>query len=247
MRKVNIKKTIKIVAWILLITIIVVVPLVIPFLVDELYDINPPCEIFDVELSKGDILNYYAQYFSLLATIILGVIAVYQTYKGQKKGDEINQLQMSIARRELAVAEQQFQGQQTSVKVLPRFDIKLTGYSGHYCNLNLSIKNVSDISLYNFNSISFEIYRNDEKVVCPMRWKIKFQSLTKNEEQRCEFKTPNMQDANLGTQVCWLNVELLWKFSVEIDSGEKIFYAAKLKVPDAQTFNGDFWSVERIG
>ena len=58
-----------------------------------------------MDIEKGDILNYYAQLLSLIATIILGVIAVVQTYSSQKKSDEINELQLSIARRELAVAE----------------------------------------------------------------------------------------------------------------------------------------------
>lgn len=232
---------------ILLIMIIVVFPIGIPFLVDNLYNISPPCDFFDVELSKGDILNYYAQYLSLLATIILGVIAVYQTYKGQKKSDEINQLQLSIARRELAMAEQQYQGQQQVVKVMPRFDIKMIGYSGNYCNLSLLIKNVSDVSIYSFASISFDVYRDGQRVDYPMRWKIKFQTLTKNEEQKCDFMTPNMQDEISDRRVCWDNVELIWKFSCEIDSGDKLFYAAKLQVPNTKDFVADYWKYERIG
>lgn len=243
----KIKKRIKAVLIIILAVFIGIVLLCIPLLVDKIYDINPPCDFFDIELSKGDILNYYSQCLSLLATIILGVIAVFQTYKGQKKSDEINQLQLSIARRELAMAEQQYQGQHMESKVLPRFDIKLTGYSGNYCNLNLSIKNVSDVSIYNFASISFDVYRNGQRVEYPMRWKIKFQTLIKNEEQNCEFMTPNMQDESSGRRVCWEKVELLWKFSCEIDSGEKMFYAAKIQLPDTNDFNGDYWSVERIG
>lgn len=56
-----------------------------PFLIDMVYDLNPPCDFFDIELSKADILNYYAQFLSLLATIVLGAIAVFQTYKGQNE------------------------------------------------------------------------------------------------------------------------------------------------------------------
>lgn len=219
----------------------------IPFFIDIVYDLNPPCDFFDIELSRGDILNYYAQFLSLLATVVLGAIAVFQTYKGQKKTDEINQLQLSIARRELAMAEQQYQGKQSVAQMLPRFDIKLTGYMGVYCNLNLSIKNVSDVSVYSFTSISFEVYRDGQKVEYPVRWKIKFQTLMKNEEQGCEFMTPNMQDEDFKKRVCWENVELIWKFSCEIDTGEKIFFAAKLIVPDTNEWNQEYWSVERIG
>ncbi|WP_418749311.1 hypothetical protein [Faecalibacillus intestinalis] len=218
-----------------------------PFLIDMIYDLNTPCDFFDIELSKGDILNYYTQFLSLFATSILGVIAVFQTYKGQKKTDEINQLQLSIARRELAMAEKQYHEKQIVNKMLPKFDIKLNGYRGVYCDLNLSIKNVSDISVYSFTSISFDVYRDGKKVEYPMRWKIKFQTLMKNEKQNCEFMTPNMQDESSGKRICWENVELLWKFSCEIDTSEKVFFAAKLLVKDTNDINEDYWCVERIG
>ena len=76
-----------------------------PFIIDEIYDCTPPAKFFDVELSKSDIWDYYTQLLSLTSTIVLGVIAVVQTYRSQKKADEINDLQLSIAQRELAVVE----------------------------------------------------------------------------------------------------------------------------------------------
>ena len=48
--------------------------------------------LFNIDIEKGDILDYYEQSLSLIATIILGVIAVVQTYKSEKKSDEINEL-----------------------------------------------------------------------------------------------------------------------------------------------------------
>lgn len=243
----KIKKWIKIILIVLLMALSSIILVCMPFLIDMVYDLNPPCDFFDIELSKADILNYYAQFLSLLATIVLGAIAVFQTYKGQKKADEINQLQLSIARRELAMAEEQYHEKQIESQILPKFDIKLNGYRGVYCDLNLSIKNISDIAVYSFVSISFDVYRDGQRVEYPMRWKIKFQTLMKNEKQSCEFMTPNMQDESTGKRVCWKNVELIWKFSCEIDTGEKIFFAAKLLVPNTNDYNDDYWDIERIG
>lgn len=71
--------------------------ILMPFIIDMTYNCPLPIDFFDVELSKSDILNYYAQLLSLLATIVLGVIAVIQTYRSQKKSDEINALQLSCS------------------------------------------------------------------------------------------------------------------------------------------------------
>ena len=84
---------------------VILVLILMPFIIDMTYNCPPPIDFFDVELSKSDILDYYAQLLSLLATVVLGVIAVIQTYRSQKKSDEINALQLSIAQRELAVVE----------------------------------------------------------------------------------------------------------------------------------------------
>ena len=62
---------------------VILVLILMPFIIDMTYNCPPPIDFFDVELSKSDILDYYAQLLSLLATIVLGVIAVIQTYRSQ--------------------------------------------------------------------------------------------------------------------------------------------------------------------
>ena len=68
----------------LILVFAVVLLLLMPFVIDNIYECEPPVLFFDVELSKSDLLDYYAQLLSLLATIVLGVIAVLQTYRSQK-------------------------------------------------------------------------------------------------------------------------------------------------------------------
>lgn len=108
MKKYRRKKWLRIIVFVLISIGLLSFLLLIPFIINKIYDLNPPNAFFNIDIEKGDILDYYAQLLSLIATIILGVIAVVQTYRSQKKSDEINELQLSIARRELAVAEKQY-------------------------------------------------------------------------------------------------------------------------------------------
>lgn len=244
------KKWIKRTVIVLLLIILVLFLLLMPYIVDKVYDCRPPIKFFDVELSKSDFLDYYAQLLSLLATIVLGVIAVIQTYRSQKKSDEINALQLSIAQRELAFVEKQYETELETVKSLvPRFEIKIEGYNGNYYNVRLQIKNVSEMMISAFQSISFEVQKYQEEALPIKRWKVKFQSIASSEVQHVEMFTPDMRD-NIGTtgeKTYWQNVKLVWKFSCEDCKGNKHFYVASIVIPNTKNFKGDYWDVKRIG
>lgn len=46
------------------------------------------------------------------------------------------------------------------------------------------------------------MFREGQRVEYPMRWKIKFKTLVKNEKQDCEFMILNMKDENLNEREC---------------------------------------------
>ena len=248
--KENIKKYVVRGILTLIILVVILVLIFMPYIIDMLYDYPPPVEFFNVELSKSDILDYYAQFLSLLATIVLGVIAVIQTYRSQKKSDEIDALQLSIAQRELAVVEKQYETEIENAKALvPRFEIKIDGYSGYYCKISLQIKNISEMMVSEFRNISFQVYKTKDEVIPIARWKLKFQSIASSESQRVEIDTPDMRD-NVGKfekVVFWENVKLVWKFSCEDCYGNKHFYVASIIIQNTREYNKDFWEVKRIG
>lgn len=233
----------------LILVFAVVLLLLMPFVIDNIYECEPPALIFDVELSKSDLLDYYAQLLSLLATIVLGVIAVLQTYRSQKKSDEINALQLSIAQRELAVVEKQYEEGEKTVKAwMPRFEIRIDGYSGNYCNIKVQIKNVSDLTIYAFQNVSFEVHKGEE--ILPIkRWKLRFQSIASSEIQYVEIFTPNMRDnvEIFGKVEYWKNIRLVWKFTCEDCKGIKHFYSSNIFIPDTREHHNEFWEVIRIG
>ena len=47
----------------LIVVFVFIVLIFMPFIIDKIYDWTPPIEFFYVELSKSDILDYYANYF----------------------------------------------------------------------------------------------------------------------------------------------------------------------------------------
>lgn len=204
---------------------------------------------FDVELSKGDILEYYTQLLSLISTIVLGVIAVVQTYRNQKKSDEINDLQLSIAQRELAVVEKQYKNELGAIKAsAPKFEVKITGYSGCYSKINIEIKNISEMLISAFRIISFDVCKSEDQVYSIKRWKLKFQSMTSAEAQNVEIFTPDMCDhvEKYGQVRYWENVKLVWKFSCDDSKGNKHFYSACLIIPKTNEFVGEYWKILKI-
>lgn len=58
------------------------------------------------------------------------------------------------------------------------------------------------VLIYNFVYISFDVFREGQRVEYPMCWKIKFKTLVKNEKQDCEFMILNMKDENLNEREC---------------------------------------------
>lgn len=245
LKKYRSKKRLRIIVIVLISIGLLFFLLLIPFIINKIYELNPPNAFFNIDIEKGDILDYYAQLLSLIATIILGVIAVVQTYRSQKKSDEINELQLSIARRELAVAEKQYsEVQHRENNFPPKFEVKIISYNGNYSKLGLEIRNVSDSMVCSFTILDFKVYKDNILVESIQEWEIKFKSLKGGEIKNLTVNTSNMSDKN-GRY--WSNVKFEWKFSCEDMSGEKHFYSATIDIPNTGKFIGDFWKVIKIG
>lgn len=159
-------------------------------------------------------------------------------------------MQLSIAQRELAVVEKQYEEGTETVKVwMPRFEIKIDGYSGNYSNIKLQIKNVSDLTIYAFQNISFEVHKGVEEVLSINRWKLRFQTIASSEIQYVEMFTPNMHDnvEKFGKVEYWSDIKLVWKFTCEDSKGNKHFFSANIVIPDTREYHCEFWDIKKIG
>lgn len=245
------KKILRIILFITILAAIVVFVIFLiclPFNADIFYKLESTKNVYSTGISKGDLLDYYAQLLSFIATIILGVIAVYQTYKSQKKSAEINELQISIMQRELAIAEKQYKNEEnTSNLTIPKFEIRISGYSGWYNNIDLKIKNVSEFIISDFKIISFEIH-TAEKIEPIKDWKVPFQSISSAEIQTIVIKTPNLVNkVSYRQQEPLKDVKFVLKFSCEDSKYNKHFFSAILDIPKSDVFESKFWKVEKIG
>jgi len=226
---------------------IVLVAVLAPFIADWLYSQKPPIQFFDVTIECGDILNYYGAFLSFLATVILGCIAVYQTYNSQKKSDEINHLQLTIMQRELSLAEKQHEQEEfdAEIRQKPKFEIKIVGYSGNYHNVKLSVKNVSAYMVTEIHFIEFLVLKNDgEQLSSVEKYKMKHRSLAIGVEDIIQVETPNMY--NLAEKRVWNDIEFVFKFSCEDDKGNRHYMCATLAVESTDKWNGDYWKVEKL-
>lgn len=240
--------------WIVLlgaITILLIVAAALaPFIVDWLYLKNPPAKFFDVTIGSGDILNYYGAFLSFLATVILGCIAIYQTYNAQRKADEINKLQLRIMQKEASIAERKYEQEQTKLaeQYEPKFEIKLKSYNGYYSNINLSMKNTSSFMVTDLCFIDFCVYGEaGDKKLSVSNYQMKFKSLGKGEQKQLLIKSPNMYEQHQhGSSTLWKNVILEFKFSCEDEKGSLHYMKATLSVESTNKFNGDYWKVKKV-
>ena len=122
-----------------------IVIILLPFIVEKIYYLEPPCDFFLLGYDATDILAYYGSVLSLVGATILGVLTLIQNKKAQEKSDEVNRLQLELQRKSMAMAEAQYSKEQNHNQLIPKFEISLSGYGGNYTNLSLSIKNVASI------------------------------------------------------------------------------------------------------
>lgn len=228
---------------------IILILIFVPVIVDIVYDILIATGYFEIEFSKSDILNYYAQFLSLLATVLLGIIAIVQTHRNQRKSEEINELQLRLAKRELEVVEKQYKEDIRAAKMLvPKFEIKIKSYNGCYSNIELEIKNISETIISSFNFISFSVYKGEDEHSVK-KWKIDFRSIESAETKLIKVSTPDMCDDEKKTnsKSPWKNIKLIWKFSCDDNKGNTHFYSACTTILNTSEFSKDYWEVEKIG
>ncbi len=230
--------------------------IVIPLILNKIYYAKAICNFFIVGYSVDYILGYYGNVLTFVGTISLGIITVYQNYISQQKTEEINRLQLQIAKRNMALAEESFQKQieDQDIKLIPKFELENSGYSGIYSNLNALLKNISPNIICDLKSVSFEVFDCDnnllltsDNVVC------KRTSLLSGEETIIEFRNDELRDntgENTGShyifQAC-KNVNIVWKFQCDDEKSRVHYYEAILNIEDCNKFIKGPWDVKKVG
>lgn len=127
--------------FIIICFVIVVALLGVPLVINILFKYDFHINIFQAEWTAGDALEYYGAVLSFLGTVILGVLALYQTHIIKSEAD----VKASILE------------EQERKENMPHFYIRFLGASGFCGNLKFSINNITnniayDIEIYNIKT-----------------------------------------------------------------------------------------------
>lgn len=245
--------------------------ILLPFVVEAVYKCNPPFKFFNVSYTVSDLLQYYGAALSVLATIILSGITIYQTKRANEKSEEVNRISLELQRKSMEMAERQYkEAHEKEEKArdaeTPKFEFKITGMSGSYSNMKFSIKNVSQFPASNITSISFEITDEEghglkDNYGRPLP-QVRIQNpknrnLMEGEETVLKLPTPILAygkgnsktgyDSKIDTVVFFGDVHMSYKFSCENQYGDVKYYEASCVIPNTMQFYSELWKCERIG
>lgn len=77
---------------IVVIIVLLVAIFIIPFIINLLFKIKAPIELFGAEWNAEDALSFYGSFLSLLGTVVLGAVTVYQTNKAHQQTEKANNI-----------------------------------------------------------------------------------------------------------------------------------------------------------
>ena len=104
--------------------------MMLPLIINCIYVQNVKSDFWNVDYNIGDILLYYGGVFTFAGTSILGRMTYFQNEKLQDKSEEVNRLQMELQKRSMLLAEKQYNQNIQDSNMFPKFEIKLSSYSG---------------------------------------------------------------------------------------------------------------------
>lgn len=154
------------------------------------------------------------------------------------------------------MAEQNFEKERQNEikKNTPKFELKSTGYNGHYMNLCAKLKNVSEVYVSGIKSISFEVFsesnenvKTSNKVYCHICSLLSGQETEiefHNADLTSQFKTsPNIQPIVVSLK----KITLVWKFQCEDSNSNVLYYKAKLYIEDSNKSCESYLRIEKVG
>lgn len=121
----------------------------IPVIIHIFYIIPAPVWWLETEWEAGNVLEYYGAILGFLSTTALSALALYQNYE-LKKESEVKQA--LIEKMEY-------------IKEMPLFVINNSSCNGDYCNLKLSILNISDNAAYDMSIDNFIVENAQGEII----------------------------------------------------------------------------------
>lgn len=213
--------------------------IMMPIFINRIFYLNAPFDFFYVDYDISTILNYYSSILTFIGTVSLGCITIYQNHVAQQKTDKVNQLTLELQKKSMAMAEQNYKKSEENIKNSPKFELVNTGSNGNYSNLEICLKNVSDMIASSIQSISFEVFDdNDSIILSSNNVKIKNYSLTSGQDTKVSFN---------NNPIYSNKIKLVWKFKCDDVYSNVHYYKANLYIEDISNFYIDLWKIEKVG
>lgn len=240
----------KIIIIVALVGIIMVVML--PFIINYIYVQNVKSDFWNVDYNIGDILLYYGGLFTFAGTSILGIMTYFQNEKLQDKSEEVNRLQMELQKRSMLLAEKQYNQNIQDSNMFPKFEIKLSSYSGNYGDISISVRNVTTMIVSGLRAIEFRAECNDAIILSTKEIWFEKNSLEPGKDTIVKMKNKEIikEVSNQG----WIrnveyydDVKLIFEFSCEDEKCVTHYYRASVVVSSTKEFVKDTWVVKKIG
>ena len=143
----------------------------------------------------------------------------------------------------------EIQYRQETGAAIPKFNISISGYSGHYLNPRIKIRNVSSIIISDLTFISSFVRNAHGEVIRKVtEHRIRNRSLSSNDETIIDLKMQNLSIRVSDREYKFYeNVEFVFEFSCEDEKYNKHYFRAILGIPNTKDFVGDYWKVEKVG
>lgn len=220
----------------------VLIILFLPFIVEKFYYMKAPCKLFETNYEVKDILGYYGSVLSFAGATILGILTLLQNKKAQEKSDEVNRLQLELQKKSMAMAEAQYAQNDTTTKVVPKFEMSFIPSSGSNLNLLLKLKNASSFIVSNIIPISFVVMLDDGTELSNTG------PLTIS-----QHTLPSLQTTVIQTHSPDLSAfkqhsaKLSLAFSCEDERCTTYYYRASIQLPSAGQPPSDLWTIKQVG
>lgn len=248
---------------IVIIVAVAIFSVLLPFIVDELYQVVSSAKFWNVSITADNLLLYYGSLISAAGTIILGIVTLHQNRKLQEKSDEVNRLMLEVNKRSLVLAEQQYKeskdneskdNEKSKVSAdngnIPKFSAELVNYSGNYCNPVIRITNVSHVIVSALTPIEAKyIGSNGKSIAAANRIEFEKKHLSTNESTLYKSNLSDMRiRSDSGRKIDYYkNITLIIEFSCEDENYKTHYYRGKLHIATAEKFSYEPFTIEKIG
>ena len=237
----------QIILGVVIVVLVAVALVFLPLIINHIYYLEAPADFFITDLNVADFVVYYASALSFLGTLILGMLTLHQNKRAQDKTDEINKLQLELQKRSMDLAEKQYSQEMSAT--IPKFNVSISNYSGHYLNPRIKIRNVSSMLISDLTFISSFVRSSQGETIRKVTdYKLQNRSLQANEETIIDLKMLNLSQRVSDREFMFYeNVEFVLEFSCEDEKYNKHYFRAVLKIPCTKDFVKDHWKVEKVG